>query len=70
MFDFSHPFYRPLWIRILIVAVTLGWGLVEILFGEMVWAIIVLAIAGVSIWGLFVTFDPGKPEEPGDDAET
>lgn len=24
MFDFTHPFFRPLWLRALVVAVALG----------------------------------------------
>ena len=44
-FDFNHPFFRPLWLRILIVAACLLWAMVEAGTGEMMWAILFAAHA-------------------------
>jgi len=29
MFDFSHEFFKPLWVRIITILVCLGWGSYE-----------------------------------------
>lgn len=67
MFDFSHPMFRPLWVRLLITGLTLGWVVVELVAGTTTWAMIVGAIAAVEIWGLFLTYDPDKagPDKAG-----
>lgn len=62
MFDLDDAFYRPLWIRLLLVAICLSWGLVEIATGSPGWGIGFLALAGWLGWRFFVTFD-----SPGDD---
>jgi hypothetical protein len=61
MFNFSHPFFRPLWLRVLVVCVALGWALVEILTGSPGWAIIFGALGAVAFWGLIVAYDPSAP---------
>lgn len=61
MFDFDLPFFRPLWIRILTVGICLGWGLVELVSGEIAFAILFLAAGGYAGYRLFVTFNP--PED-------
>jgi hypothetical protein len=60
MFDFSHPFFRPLWLRLLIVALTLGWTAVEVATGNPGWAVIFGALGAVAVWGLLITYDPEK----------
>ena len=57
MFDFSHPFFRPLWRRILIVAVALGWALFEAVTGNPGWAVVFGALGAVALWGLLVSYD-------------
>jgi len=39
-FDFEHPFFDPLWIRIAVFGVCMGWGLFELLAGAPFWAIL------------------------------
>ncbi|HMQ57486.1 MAG TPA: DUF3329 domain-containing protein [Rhizobiaceae bacterium] len=58
MFDFNHPFFKPLWIRILVVAFTLGWALFELSMGATFWAMLFGAMGLAALWGLFVTFNP------------
>jgi hypothetical protein len=38
--DPNHPFFRPLWVRILCVVLTLGWALFELSTGSVFWAIL------------------------------
>ncbi|TNC50691.1 hypothetical protein FHG66_06860 [Rubellimicrobium rubrum] len=63
LFDFNHPFFRPLWLRILIVAVCLLWAMFEASTGQMMWAILFGAIGLYAAYGFFVTFNPREPED-------
>jgi hypothetical protein len=58
MFDLDHPFFRPLWIRVIIVALCLGWALFEIASGSPFWAILFGAIGLFAAYRFFVTFNP------------
>lgn len=58
MFDLNHPFFKPLWIRVVIVALCLGWALFEVAGGAPLWAIMFGAIGLYSAYRFFVTFDP------------
>ncbi|MDI7860755.1 hypothetical protein MRS76_02200 [Rhizobiaceae bacterium n13] len=62
LIDPNHPFYRPLWVRVAIVAVCAGWTLVEIYAGEPFWAMLVGAVAVYSAYALLLTFKPAPPE--------
>jgi hypothetical protein len=64
LIDPNHSFYRPLWVRIAIVAVCLGWAIVEVSTGEPFWAIIVGALGIYSAYKLLLTFSPQPLEEP------
>jgi hypothetical protein len=64
LIDPNHPFYRPLWIRIAIVAVCLGWAIVEASTREPFWAIIVGALGIYSAYKLLLTFSPQPLEKP------
>jgi len=64
LIDPNHPFYRPLWIRIAIVAVCLGWAIVEASTREPFWAIIVGALGIYSAYKLLLTFSPQPLEGP------
>lgn len=65
MFDFTHPFFRPLWIRLLVVAATLGWTAVELFAGNSGWAVVFGSVGAVALWGLLVTYDPEKARKGG-----
>lgn len=64
MFDNSHPWFRQLWVRVLLLAVTGGWGLMELLTGSPGWAMLFLGVAGWVIWALFLNYAP-----PGQDTD-
>jgi hypothetical protein len=64
--DTDHPMFRPLWVRVLIVALCLGWaalefGLLRILglpAGSPFWGVLFLAIGLYAAWGFFIAFRP------------
>ena len=58
MFDLDHPFFRPLWLRILVVAASLGWAVVELRGGAFFWAALFAAVGVYAAWRFFVTFEP------------
>lgn len=63
MLNANDPFYRPLWRRIVIVALCLGWGAFEIAFGTPIFALIFLAVGGYAAYRLLLTFNPDPPTE-------
>lgn len=60
--DFDHPFFRPLWRRIAIVAACATWGGFEILMASVGWGIFFLGVAGLCFWGFFIRFKPLEPD--------
>lgn len=58
--DAGHPFYRPLWRRVAIVAVCFGWAAFEYSMGESVWALLFGAIGLYCAWALLVAYRPGE----------
>ena len=63
MFDLDHPFFKPLWVRILVTALTLGWSVVEALTGSAFWFAL---LAGVGAWLAYSFFLARKDD--GDDS--
>lgn len=63
MLDASHPFFRPLWLRVLVVGVTCGWALVEVVTGSPGWAIIFGAMGAMALWKLLIAYAPAAPEQ-------
>ncbi|QQA41294.1 DUF3329 domain-containing protein [Pelagovum pacificum] len=58
MLDTNDPFYRPLWIRVAIVAVTFCWAVIETIGGNVLFAMLSGAICLYAGWRLFITYDP------------
>jgi hypothetical protein len=56
--DTDHPFFRPLWVRIVVVAVAAAWGILEIATGSPFWAILFLGLAAYAAWGFFFAQKP------------
>lgn len=63
--DVQHPFFRPLWRRVAVVAVCLGWAGVELAAGEVFWAILFGAAGVYCAYQFFLVFDPPE-DRPGD----
>ncbi|MCK8782208.1 DUF3329 domain-containing protein [Rhizobium sp. NTR19] len=69
MIDPDHPFYRPLWRRLLIPAVCLVWVIFELVAGEAFWAVIVGAIGAYATYKLFIEKRDPPPQRPLDTQE-
>jgi hypothetical protein len=63
LFDLQQPFYKPLWIRILITAACLGWALVELSANNVFWAILFGSVGVYCAHQFFIAFDPKDPED-------
>ena len=57
-FGLDHPFFRPLWIRVVTVAVAVGWALVEFASGAAFWGTLFLALGLFAAWRLLLRFEP------------
>lgn len=67
MIDANHPFYGPLWRRILIPAVCFAWAGMELVTGSATWAAISGGLGAYSAYKLFIEKRPeagGAPSEP------
>ena len=62
LIDTTHKFYRPLYVRIAIVAVCLGWAIVEATVGEPIWGIAVGAVGVYAAWMLLLNYTPSADE--------
>lgn len=58
MFDFDNPWFRPLWRRVVVCALALGWGVFELLTASPGWAMLFLAMGAYATYRLFVVFEP------------
>ena len=67
MFDMQDPFFRPLWLRVAIVVVCLGWALVELIGNSPGWALLFGAAGVYAGYSFFVVWSPR--EEDDDDNE-
>lgn len=47
LIDPNHRFFRPLWVRILCVALPFGWAIFEMMTGNLFWAILFGAAGGL-----------------------
>lgn len=68
LFDLNHPFFRPLWRRIAVVVLCLGWAVLEFISGTPFWGILFGGIGLYCVWGFFFAFNPDAPRnDSGDD---
>ncbi|WEZ82847.1 hypothetical protein P6U16_17940 [Rhizobium sp. 32-5/1] len=61
LIDPDHPFYRPLWIRLLIIALCAFWTAVEFRNSENTWGMIFLAVTTYTACTLLIFFKPKLP---------
>ena len=62
LFDVQHPFFRPLWRRVAVVVISLGWAVVEIFNGSLFFAGLFAAAGLYCAHQFFIAFDPKDPE--------
>lgn len=63
LLDFNDPFYKPLWLRVVIVAFAGVWGMFEFIAGSPFWGVIFAGMAVFAFHGFFIAFNPREPEQ-------
>lgn len=59
--DQDHPFYKPLWRRLAIVAVTALWAAFELFVsGEGLWVAISCSVFAISVWTFLIGWKPSS----------
>ncbi|MFN4142259.1 DUF3329 domain-containing protein [Aestuariivirga sp.] len=59
----KHPFYKPLWRRIAIVAVVAAWLALEIYRGsESLWIMIAAGMLAYAVYTFFIAWPKDAPE--------
>ncbi len=61
--DTSHPIFRPLWVRVLIVVLSGAWAVVEFVVGSPFWGMLFGALAAYAGWHFFFDFRPGGGDQ-------
>ncbi|TDQ30559.1 hypothetical protein DEV91_108180 [Phyllobacterium brassicacearum] len=59
--DSNHPFFRPLWRRVAVVAFCVAWAIFEFATGTPFWGVLALGFAGYGVWQFFIIFDASEP---------
>lgn len=67
MFDNSHPWFAPLYRRVLIVVVCFLWLVMESIAEQPLWQIIAFAVLAYAIWTFLYKYQP--PEDPTGNSE-
>ena len=62
MFDFSHPWYQPLYRRIGVVVVCLALFAMDAWSGNPFWMILFGAATVLTFWKLILTFKPDNKD--------
>lgn len=63
--DQNHPFFRPLWRRIALVAFCAAWSVFEFSTGSGFWGTLAGGMAVLGAWQFLITYKPG-PDASGD----
>ncbi|MEQ5872730.1 hypothetical protein J4E08_22995 [Sagittula sp. NFXS13] len=66
LFDPAHAFFAPLWRRVVIVALCLGWAVLELATGAVFWAIL---FGTLGLWCLYEFFLSPQARALGHDQE-
>jgi hypothetical protein len=64
LIDPSHPAYRQVWVRVLIVAACLVWSALEFAKGDPFWGVLSGAAGIYAFYMLFWTYKQQPPAEP------
>lgn len=62
LIDTDHPFFKPLWIRLVVIAVSSGWAMFEFLLGNWFWGALFAAFAALSVHGFFIAPRQKRPD--------
>jgi hypothetical protein len=63
--EHDHPFYRPLWRRLAIVAVTAAWAGFELSLGASgLWSLLACGVFAYSLWTFLINWKDKPPPQP------
>lgn len=62
LLDVQHPFFRPLWRRIVITVLCLGWAVFEFVTASPFFGVLFGAIGLYCVYQFFFAFDPKEPQ--------
>lgn len=62
--DLEHPFFRPLWRRVAVTVLCLGWGVFEFVAGSPFWGTLFGGLGAYCAWAFFVSWqEPGVEDD-------
>jgi len=62
--DNEHPFFRPLWRRIAVVAVCAFWAVLEFATNTPFWGMIALGFTAYAVWMFLISYKaPAEDKE-------
>lgn len=61
--DLQHPWFIPLYRRVIVVAICLSLTLIDAVFGDPFWMTLFGALTAYCIYSFFFAFTPREPEE-------
>ncbi len=61
--DANHPWFRPLWVRVLVVAIALGMAVWDGINANYGWALLFGAAAVYGIYAFFITWTNQTPPD-------
>ncbi len=67
MFELRVPFFLPLWRRVAVTLLSVGWAILELVTGNLFWAILFGAIGAIATCQFFLS---GWPDEASDQDNT
>jgi hypothetical protein len=64
MNEAEHPWFRPLWRRVALVAFCAAWSVFEFVTQAPFWGVIAGAFAAYGAWIFLITYKPKPDAEP------
>jgi hypothetical protein len=62
LFDLQHPWFIPLYRRVIVTLVCAGWTVVEALMGGPFWVILFGGLTALCAYNFFYDFKPRDPQ--------
>lgn len=63
LINFADPFFAPVWIRVCLVVVCIGWSFFELSNGSYIWAAGFFVTGLIAAWRFWVNDYSGDPED-------
>lgn len=67
--DADHPWFRPMWRRVLMVAIPATIAAVDIYYGNFGWALMFGGLGAYAVYIFFIAWNKDRPKAPDDTEE-